>query len=53
MLVIDLYNFNFGGTYFDVFGQMPSLLGNSKWNKVCKIWGFNGGDYEEWRILEC
>jgi hypothetical protein len=19
----------------------------------CKIWGFHGGDYEEWRHLEC
>jgi hypothetical protein len=19
----------------------------------CKFWGFRGGDYEEWRLLEC
>jgi hypothetical protein len=22
-------------------------------NKNIKIWGFHGGDYEEWRLLEC
>jgi hypothetical protein len=20
---------------------------------LCRIWGFHGGDYEEWRRLEC
>jgi hypothetical protein len=20
---------------------------------LCKIWGFHGGDYEEWRLLGC
>jgi hypothetical protein len=20
---------------------------------LCKVWGFNGGDYEEWRLLGC
>jgi hypothetical protein len=22
-------------------------------NKLCKIWGFHGGDYEEWCLLGC
>jgi hypothetical protein len=22
-------------------------------NHECKIWGFHGGDYEEWRLLGC
>jgi hypothetical protein len=23
------------------------------WRWLCKIWGFHGGDYEEWRLLGC
>jgi hypothetical protein len=22
-------------------------------NKLFKMWGFHGGDYEEWRLLGC
>jgi hypothetical protein len=25
----------------------------NKENCLCKIWGFHGGDYEEWCLLGC
>jgi hypothetical protein len=28
-------------------------FGKHKFTYSCKIWGSHGGDYEEWRLLEC
>jgi hypothetical protein len=33
--------------------SLACLLFNIALEKVCKIWGFHGGDYEEWRLLGC
>jgi hypothetical protein len=31
----------------------PVLMQRSDIWDICKIWGFHGGDYEEWCLLGC
>jgi hypothetical protein len=31
--------------------QSQLIIGYGNKQKTCKIWGFHGGDYEEWRLL--
>jgi hypothetical protein len=33
--------------------DVKSELRHKRYIKLCKIWGFHGGDYEEWRLLRC
>jgi hypothetical protein len=35
------------------FLACPPCNTDAKYKKLCQIWGFNGGDYEECRLLGC
>jgi hypothetical protein len=37
---------------YDYITPLNNMLNETIKKELCKIWGFNGGDYEEWRLLE-
>jgi hypothetical protein len=36
-----------------LMSESCSGYAQAKQEHICKIWGFHGGDYEEWCLLGC